>query len=121
MSAAAQWLAPTVISSLIAGGVAVATHFSSAQAKKTENREDIRTEAFDQAKAYYTDVIERQQTELETMRTQISDALKRLDAAEDAADQARAAVRTLRVELEHRDARIADLTARMMRGRVGDE
>lgn len=106
-----QWLAPTVISSLIAGAVAVATHLSSIRAKRMETREDIRTEAFDQAKTFYTDVISRQERELAQIRVDITDALVRVKQAEANADDARAAVRSLHKELRERDERIQDLQA----------
>lgn len=110
-----EWLAPAVVSSAIAGGVAMATHFSSQRAKRMESREDIRSEAFDQAKSFYTDVIERQEAQLADMRRQIADALTRVKAAEDSADSARVAVRTLRSELSDRDEQIADLRAALAR------
>lgn len=109
------WLAPTVVSSLIAGGVAVATHFSAQKAKKSETREDIRTESFDQAKAFYTDVIERQEKQLEAMRTQVEEAVARARSAEASAENARAGVRSLRLELDARDEVIADLRAALAR------
>lgn len=105
----AEWLAPTVISSGIAGGVAMATHFSASRAKRSENREDIRTEAFDQAKGYYTDVIERQDREISDMREQVSQALRRLKAAEDDIRNGRDAVRVLNRKLAERDKLISDL------------
>lgn len=111
----AEWLAPAVVSSAIAGGVAMATHFSAQRAKRMESREDIRSEAFDQAKSFYTDVIERQEHSLADMRTQIADALVRVSAAESAADSARLAVRTLRTELADRDEQISDLRAALAR------
>jgi hypothetical protein len=109
--AAASWLAPTVISSGIAGAVALATHYSSQSAKKHESREDIRTEAFDQAKAFYIDVIDRQDREVEALRIQVREALRRASDAETSADAARSAVRKMARDLADRDAMIADLTA----------
>lgn len=105
------WLAPTVISSGIAGGVALATHFSAQGAKKSETREDIRTEAFDQAKAYYVDVIDRQEHDLLELRTQVAEALRRAGDAESAAETCRAAVRRLTAAVQEKDARIAELVA----------
>lgn len=108
---AATWLAPTVISSGIAGAVALATHYSSQSAKKHESREDIRTEAFEQAKAFYVDVIERQDAEVEALRIQVREALRRATEAEASADSARRAVRKMAADLAERDRMIADLTA----------
>lgn len=112
------WIAPTVVSSAIAGGVAMATHFSSQKAKKSETREDIRSESFDQAKAFYTDVIERQEKQLSDMRLQIEEVMVRARSAEASADNARAAVRNLRLELDSRDEVIADLRAALARRNV---
>lgn len=109
--AAASWLAPTVISSLIAGAVALATHYSSQSEKKHESREDIRTEAFDQAKAFYIDVIDRQDREVEALRIQVKEALRRASDAETSAESARQAVRKMARDLAERDAMIAELTA----------
>lgn len=106
-----EWIAPTVISSAIAGAVALATHFSAQGAKRTETREDIRTEAFEQAKAFYTDVIERQEEDIASLRTQVKEALRRATDAESAAETCRAAVRRLAAEVDKRDARIAELMA----------
>lgn len=105
------WLAPTVISSGIAGAVALATHYSSQTAKKQESREDIRTEAFEQAKAFYVDVIDRQDREVDALRVQVKEALRRATDAETSADSARAAVRKMARDLAERDAMIAELTA----------
>lgn len=115
MSSVLEWLAPAAISSGVAGGVALATHYSSVRAKRLETREDIRTEAFDQAKSFYTDVIDRQEKELAEMRQEIAHALTRVKAAEESADQSRAAVRALRVELAERDDIISDLRAHIAR------
>jgi signal transduction histidine kinase len=115
MSDLPAWFAPTVVSSLIAGAVAVLTHFSSQRAKRLESRDDMRSEAFDQAKNYYTDVIERQDGELADLRGQIQDALVRVRAAEQSADQARQAVRSLRAELGSRDELISDLRSALAR------
>lgn len=105
------WLAPAVISSAIAGAVAMATHFSAQKAQRSESREDIRTEAFEQAKLFYLDVIERQDKELDQLRGQVSEALRRSGEAERAADVAKAAVRKVNVELGLRSERIVELEA----------
>lgn len=133
-----SWLAPTVISSAIAGAVALATHFSSQSTKKLETREDIRSEAFDQAKTFYVDVIDRQEHEIAQLREQVNEALVRAveadrsaklareraqtadasaaqargraQVAEQLADRVHAEVRQLRDDLADRDARIQVLT-----------
>jgi hypothetical protein len=105
------WLAPTVISSAIAGLVALATHFSSQKAKTVETREDIRTEAYDQAKAFYTDMIDRQDHEIGELRTSVTEALRRAAEAEITADAAKAAVRKLTISIQDKDAEIARLRA----------
>lgn len=114
------WLAPTVISSGIAGAVAMATHFSAQRAKQQESREDIRTEAFEQAKQFYTDVIARQEEQLTAMRHDVTTAMERAERAESSAETARVAVRSLRSELDSRDETISDLRHALIRREAND-
>lgn len=108
-----SWLAPTVISSGIAGAVALATHFSSQKAKKIESKEDIRTEAYEQAQLFYTDVIDRQDRDIAELRRQMADTVRRAAEAERAAETAKAAVRNLTEVVRERDQTIAELRTRL--------
>lgn len=76
----------TVVSSAIAGGVMLVTQQSSAkraaQSVQLTSRTDIEKEAFERAKAYYTDVIDRQQAEIRDLEGEITGCKGRLQRIE---------------------------------------
>lgn len=81
----------SVISALIAAAAAYLTHRSSAQAAvqvaTTETRGDIEIGAAQRARDFYTEVIDRQDAEIEEQAKEIRELKARVKTLEDSADR----------------------------------
>lgn len=79
----------TVISTIVSAGAAFLTQRTSARSNEavaqTETRGDIERDAFQRAQAFYTDVIERQDAEIEAQAGEIRDLKARIETVESAA------------------------------------
>lgn len=108
----------TILSAGIAAAVGIITQRSAARASvvnaATVSRTDIEREAFDRAKSYYTDTIDRQATELRELEAEAEALRQRIASLEGDRAADHRAIRELREELEYREEKIRALTRRLL-------
>lgn len=110
----------TVFVAIIAAGSAYASQRAAARASQlntqTTSRVDMEKEAYDRARKFDIETIERQDAEIAELRRDLTTAEEKIDVARSEARQARSEVRTMRIEKDKLRDEVAALRRQLSDG-----